>query len=280
MTVQTVLREGQSILFYAEVETPVLDATVLLAEALEVSKERLLASFPDTVDEGGYRRYRRLLDLRCSGRPVSYIRKKKEFYSLEFYVDERVLVPRPDTETLVDEALDLIRENPGTVRCHDLCTGSGCLAITLKACRPDSEISASDISPEAEEVFRINCENILGFQIPFYVSDLLVDVPDRFDLIAANPPYLTDREVENLKKIGWPEPALALKGGPEGLSIARRLIRQAPEKLSDRGALILEASPGQIKSLTALLEEAGFREIAVRKDLAGRERVIRARIHK
>ncbi|MBA7616489.1 Release factor glutamine methyltransferase [subsurface metagenome] len=276
MTVQTTLREGQSILFYAEVETPVLDAVVLLAEALGVTKERLLASLPEEVGGEDYGHYRHLIDLRCSGRPVSYIRKKKEFYSLDFYVDERVLVPRPDTETLVEEALLILQGDSGAKKVHDVCTGSGCIAIALKSILTGLEISASDISPEAGAVFRLNSESHLGCHLPFWLSDLLQDVPGKFDLIIANPPYLKDQEVENMKKIGWPEPDLALKGGPEGTTLIRRLIRQLPEKLESGAYFLLEADRDQMEILTALLEAAGLGQISVIKDLAGRERVIKA----
>lgn len=263
-------------LFYAEVETPALDATVLLAEALSVSKERLLACLPDAVDAGSYERYRRFLRLRCTGLPVSYIRRRKEFYGLEFAVDERVLVPRPDTETLIEEALQCLEEAPDIRRVHDGCTGTGCIAITLAHLRPELEVSASDISPQAQEVFRQNCLRILERQLPFFLSDLLAAVPGRFDLITANPPYLSAEEVRKMKKIGWPEPEVALDGGEDGTALSARLIRQAPAKLSPGGVLLLEAAPQQMEALGALLEEAGFRGVSVRQDLAGRQRVLRA----
>ncbi len=279
MTVQYVLKEGQSILFYAEVETPMLDAMILLSEAREESKEKLLSSLPEAVSEKDYLRYRRLLDLRCSGQPVSYIRRRKEFYSLDFYVDERVLVPRPDTEILVEEALNTLHEMPLIRRLHDACTGSGCIAITLKHELPELEITASDKFPEVEEIFYLNSTKNLSFPLTFYLSDLLEDVPGNYDLITANPPYLKDTDVENMKKIGWPEPELALKGGLDGTTVAKRLIEQSVQKLYSGGFLLLEAAPDQMKDLMGAAESAGFREISIIKDLAGRERVFKARMH-
>jgi release factor glutamine methyltransferase len=180
ITVQAALQRGQSTLFYAEVETPLLDATVLLGEALGLSKEQLLACPEAPVQEEGWQRFQEFLDRRCRGIPVSYILRRKEFFSLEFYVDERVLVPRPDTEALVEEALALLDARAAggqALRVHDACTGSGCVAIALQHSRPGLEVSASDLSPGAEEVFRLNCRRLLGRELPFHRSDLLRQVP-------------------------------------------------------------------------------------------------------
>jgi release factor glutamine methyltransferase len=277
ITVQSALRRGQAALFYAEVETPLLDATVLLSEAMGVSKEQLLARPEASVEEESWLRYQGFLDRRCSGTPVSYIRRGKEFFSLEFYVDERVLVPRPDTEVLVEEALRLAEGNPGLKRVHDACTGSGCVAIALQHARPDLEVSASDISAGAEEVFRLNCRRILGRELPFTRSDLLSGVAGSFDLITANPPYLKDQEVDNMKKIGWPEPEEALRGGPDGTRQVARLLRQAPARLAPGGYLALEADPDEMGFLRQRLSLAAFQDIREAKDLAGRPRVIVAR---
>ena len=278
MTVGGALNQGKERLFYAEVDTPMLDATLLLSEALGTSKERLLASLPDPLDPDCWRHYCGLLDLRCSGQPVSYIRRKKEFFSLEYYVDSRVLVPRPDTEVLVEEALRLLEAGPLIQKVHDSCTGSGCVAITLKCSFPTVKVSGSDISREALQVAKENARRLLPDSwIRLYRSDLLARVPGRYDLITANPPYLTDGEVENMKKIGWPEPALALKGGIDGTDFLRRLIRQVPRKLRAGGYLLLEAAPAQMTLLQRELSGHGYREVTIIPDLAGRDRVIRAR---
>ncbi|MBN1838223.1 MAG: peptide chain release factor N(5)-glutamine methyltransferase [Spirochaetales bacterium] len=279
MTVGNALQEGQSRLFYAEVDTPLLDATVLLCEALQTTKERLLASLPEPLSAERYRRYRELVDQRSAGIPVSYLRGKKEFYSLEFAVDRRVLVPRPDTEILVEEALRILDAHPGLRRVHDACTGSGCVAIALKHERPYLEVSASDLEPEVQGVFEENLRRLLGGPpVPFALSDLLGSVAGPFDLITANPPYLSDREVDDLLKIGWPEPSQALRGGLDGTDLLARLIAQAPGRLARPGWLLLEAAPWQMERLSALLSGAGFQEVAVAADLGGRARVARARL--
>jgi release factor glutamine methyltransferase len=277
ITVQAALHRGQNKLFYAEVETPLLDATVLLGEALGLSKEQLLSRPEAAVEEEGFRRFEEFLDRRCRGIPVSYIRRRKEFFSLEFYVDERVMVPRPDTEALVEEALRLLDRRPEARLVHDACTGSGCVAIALQHSRPELLVSASDASAGAEEVFRLNCRRLLGRELPFHRSDLLKQVAGPYDLITANPPYLQDREVEDMQKVGWPEPREALAGGPDGTAFLADLIRQAPGRLAPRGLLLLEADPSQAAFVRQRLELGGFLEVQIVPDLAGRPRVIRGR---
>ncbi len=277
ITVHAALKRGQSKLYYAEVETPLLDATVLLGEALGLTKEQLLSRPEAPIEEEGYRRFEEYLDRRCRGIPVSYIRRRKEFFSLEFYVDERVLVPRPDTEALVEEALRLLDRRPEARLVHDACTGSGCVAIALQHSRPGLLVSASDLRAGAEEVFRLNCRRLLGRELPFHRSDLLRQVAGPYDLITANPPYLTDREVRDMQKVGWPEPREALAGGPDGTSLLAALIRQAPARLGPRGWLLLEADPSQAAFVGQRLQLAGFLEVEVVPDLGGRPRVIRGR---
>ena len=278
MTARSLLTQGYDTLFYAEVQTPFLDAVVLLAHAMEATKEKLLASLPDELPPEVESRFRSFLDLRCTGVPVSYIRRVKEFYGLDFYVDERVLVPRPDTEVLVEKVLQCIHADPRLRRVHDVCTGSGCIGIAVKRTEPDLEVSASDISAAALEVAAVNAERLLGGTLPAFHSDLLESVPGSFDLIASNPPYLRDDEVADLRKLGWREPELALAGGRDGTALAERLIRAAPARLTTGGWLVLEAAPLQITKLFALMDQAGFHTIDVEKDLAGSSRVIAGRL--
>jgi len=290
MTVRSLLTQGYDTLFYAEVQTPFLDAVVLLAHAMDTTKEKLLASLPDEVPHDVESRFKGSLDLRCTGVPVSYIRRVKEFFGLDFYVDERVLVPRPDTEVLVEKVLQCLHADPRLRRVHDACTGSGCIGIAVKRTAPDLEVSASDISAAALEVAAVNAGRLLGGAesaaggrpsvgiLPVFRSDLLESVPGSFDLIASNPPYLRDDEVADLRKLAWREPELALAGGRDGTALAERLIRAAPARLNAGGWLVLEAAPQQITKLFALMDQAGFHTIDVEKDLAGSSRVIAGRL--
>lgn len=278
MTVRDLLREGNDKLFYAEVDTPYLDAVLLLSHAMGIRKERLLASLPEEAGDDDAGRFRHSLDRRCRGEPVSYILRRKEFFGLEFFVDGRVLVPRPDTEVLVEKALDLARRDPRIRDVHDACTGSGCVCIALQHGAPSLNLSASDVSPFVEEVFRGNALRLLGREIPFRLSDLLEGVEGPFHLITANPPYLSDKEVDDMGKIGWPEPEISLRGGADGTVLPGKLIRRAAQRLAPGGWLALEAAPGQFLKLRALMDAAGFRDVEVTADLGGRERVISGRL--
>jgi release factor glutamine methyltransferase len=274
MTIRSAMQEGYSMLLYAEVETPLLDAVVLLAKTMNVTKEKLYASFCEDVEESLHATYLELLHMRCGGLPVSYILKRKEFYGLEFFVDERVLVPRPDTEIAVETAARLAADHPAIRSIHDLCTGSGCIAITLKTLLPGCDISASDISAAALEVFDMNCARLLPQRIPSFRSDLLSGVAGTFDLIVSNPPYVEDGEVEAMVRTGWPEPVLALKGGEDGLAVTERVVAEASARLNPGGFLVLESSPPLMDRITSLMTAAGFTAIRRAKDLGGRDRVI------
>jgi len=278
VTVRDALGEAYGVLSAGGVETPVLDATLLLSEALGVRKERLLADLPEPLPEPGLAVFRRFLDMRLRGIPVSYIRRRKEFWGLEFTVDERVLVPRPETETLVESVLALAREGPGPRSLHDACTGSGCIAIACAHAIPALSVSVSDLSPGALELCRANALRLLGRELDAVVSDLLASVSGRFDLLTANPPYLTDAEVARMRASGWPEPELALAGGPDGMALARRLLRQARDRLSAGGSLFLECAHPQAAELCAELRGAGYEGVRSIPDLSGGPRVVTGRM--
>jgi release factor glutamine methyltransferase len=278
MTIQEALRQGTGSL--RNVATPLLDATVLLSEALGITKERLYASLPEGMEDSEYLVYRRFLSRRRAGTPVSYIRRKKEFCSLDFFVDERVFVPRPATEILVDAALDTVRgllQSSSHVALHDACTGSGCVAIALKKKESRIAVSASDVSEHARAVFDLNCLTILGIGLSFRISNLLEEISGPFDLVTANPPYLTDERVDEMLRLGWPEPEIALRGGSRGLELLFRIIDQASARLNPRGVLLLEADPQQMLPLMARFAEMGYSSIRLLKDLSGCDRIISGR---
>lgn len=294
MTVREAVLDGTAQLTDAGIETPYLDATVLLAFCMGMTKEHLFAEFLSEVPRTALESYRDALSKRTEGVPVSYIRRQKEFYGRVFYVDERVLVPRPDTETLVEVALEIADRLSGPAvpydrdgaaaeaaawgavvpRVLDCCTGSGCVAVTLTAERPQIEVAGSDISEDVRNVFLLNARRILGRELPFYTSDLLQSVPGVWDLIVANPPYLSSNEVAQMRLHGWPEPESALDGGADGLEFVRRLAEEALYSLKPYGYLVMEVSDEQNDSVRSLLEETGYGELGNRPDLAGRRRVV------
>lgn len=299
MTARDALREGARILGAARdaegegSETPSLDASLLLADILGMDRARLLASGPDELGPEEEGRYRAALAERASGRPVAYILGRKEFYGRSFLVDERVLVPRPDTELLVEAALaagDALAaggaaagSGPRALRLHEACVGSGCVAVSLCLERPAWEVSASDISRDALDAAARNAAILIpedrpGGPLRLLESDLLSGVPGPFDLIVANPPYVPSLEADRLLSKGWGEPRLALDGGEDGLDPYRRLAPEAAARLSPGGFLLLEAGEEQAEELRSLLEAAGFEAVRTLQDLAGRPRVTEGRM--
>lgn len=262
-------------------DTPFLDVCLILAHCLGISRERLLSRFPESIGEIPPS-FEVAWGRRVSGESVAYIVGAKEFFGREFLVDRRALVPRPDTEILVAAALEVgdalaSDRSGGNLRVHDVCTGSGAVAISIAAERPAWSVSASDISPEALELARLNAGRLLDKALPMALADLLEGLEGPFDIITANPPYVPSDETAALLAQGWQEPALALDGGPDGLAIIPRLIRQAGDLLGPKGVLLIEADALQSKSVRAMFLEEGFCDCRVWKDLAGLERITGAR---
>ena len=285
MTIRDALNEGAGLL--AREETPFLDASVLLAHTLELSREKLLASYPDTITASCLETFRGLIRRRQSGVPVAYLTGEKEFFGRSFFVDRRVLIPRPDTEILVEAVLDLLSGNHGLpadretsepLRLLDVCTGTGCIPLTLALESEIPEIHAADISPDAEQVFLINRERLGNPPVTFHRSDLLLDIPGRWHIITSNPPYLTTGEGQEMEGRNWAEPSLALLGGEDGLDLVRRLVLESKDTLERNGYLILEAASVQMPAIADFMEKTGFREIKVFPDLAGRDRVIQGKL--
>ncbi|MDE0446060.1 MAG: peptide chain release factor N(5)-glutamine methyltransferase, partial [Spirochaetaceae bacterium] len=227
-TVRGAVLAGRDRLRAAGADSPYLDAVVLLAHALGVSKERLFAAYPDPLPAAARDRFRRLVARRGAGEPVAYLRGCKEFYGRPFLVDRSVLIPRPETELLVEAALragdGLAAARGGAVAVHDVGTGSGAIAVTVSLERPGWRVGASDLSPAAVAVAERNRDRLGAAGVRMEVCDLLPAAPARWDLVAANLPYLASGEVAALRRRRWPEPELALDGAADGLAPSRRLI--------------------------------------------------------
>jgi len=311
MTAGEALREGARTLAGSAggSDTPLLDASLILAGILGISKEALYAAGPEPIDEVSLRRFRDDLARRASGLPIAYILGRKEFYGREFRVDERVLIPRPDTELLVEAALaegDRIAARVASeasafavaasesrawaratsetgasargILVHEACVGSGAVAVSLACERPGWSVSASDLSPGALEIAAMNAGSLVdgrrpGGRIALAPSDLLSSVEGPFHVIVANPPYVPSLEVDALLARGWGEPRMALDGGLDGLELCRSLASQAAARLLPGGALLVEADPGQAAALREIFLHSGFDSVETFDDLAGLERV-------
>ncbi len=259
------------------IPTPRLDAEVLLAHVTGRERIGLYTHFdqPLTTDELGT--YRALIKRRLTGEPVAYLVGKKEFHSLELAVDARVLIPRPDTETLVEVSLSLLPFSDPAPRVVDVGVGSGAVAIAIAVARPDALVEAVDRSPDAADVARANAARHAP-HVRVYVGDLLAPIDGPLQLVVSNPPYIPTGALAALQLEVRREPRVALDGGPDGLDVVRRLVLEAKAKLAPGGALALEIGHDQADRTAQLLEAAGFVDLARARDLGGIERVVSGRL--
>lgn len=248
-------------------DTPRLDAEVLLAAAMGVDRAALIAGPERGLEPAEARAFADAARRRTQREPVAYILGRKGFRRLELEVDPRVLVPRPETEHLVEAALAL----PHGARVLDVGTGSGAIALALADERPDLDVAGTDTSAGAVAVATANAAR-LGLPVPFVLGDLLAGVPGPVDAVVSNPPYVRDRDPLP-PEITRYEPASALYAGPDGLDVVRRLIPAAAEARF----LALEVGAGQAAAVEALLHAAGFAAVDRVRDYAGVERVVTGR---
>jgi release factor glutamine methyltransferase len=266
----------------AGVDAPRLDAELLLAFAAGVTREGLYTG-SIVVDEDLRKRCKALIDLRVSRVPLAYIIGRREFYSLEFEVSPEVLIPRPETETLVTAALEALTARP-TANVIDLGTGSGAIALAIAVNAPHARVTATDISVQALEIAKQNARRLgVDGRVDFRRADCwdILDAGgalERYDLIVANPPYIREDEINALApEVRDFEPRIALAGGTDGLDFYRRIAARAREHLAAEGVAIVEVGAGQASDVAAIFRAAGFSDIAIVDDLAGIPRVVKAR---
>jgi release factor glutamine methyltransferase len=250
--------------------TPRLDAEVLLADVLGVPRERLVTDSSLRVRGAAVRAYQSAVRRRAVERePVAYITGRRAFRHIELAVDRRALVPRPETELLVEAGLELAPD----ASVLDVCTGSGAVALALKQERGDLDVWGSDVSEPALALARENASR-LGLEVGWLRADLLEGLPDRFDAVLANPPYVADAERSTLApEIVRHEPAEALFAGPDGLAVIAPLARQLGARARVTTAAI-EVGEGQAEAVARTLRDAGFASTSFRVDLGGIKRVV------
>jgi release factor glutamine methyltransferase len=258
----------------AGIESGMTDARALIGAALRLSRAQLLAQSDRLLEPREIATIDALAARRLKREPVSRILGRKEFWSLMLDVTPDVLVPRPDTETLIEVAQDRLGD-AAAVRIADVGTGSGAIAVTLAKLHPDATVFAVDVSEDALAVARANAVRHTA-AVTFLFGDL--DAPlaahGPFTLVAANLPYIPTGDLAGLAPEVKVEPALALDGGPDGLAIVRRLVTAAPGLLASGGALVMEIGDGQAAATAALLRAAGLTDVQTKRDLGGVERVV------
>jgi release factor glutamine methyltransferase len=277
-TSRAMLEEGRLMLAAAGIDTARLDAEVLLAHASGASRAALITGAVK-ASAGATEKFRAMIERRASREPLAYIVGRKEFFSLDFEVTPAVLIPRPETETLVEAALKFLAPRH-PARILDIGSGSGAIAIAIAVNAPAARIIATDISKEALEVAHRNAiRNRCADRIEFVAADLFPDGHSHFDLIVSNPPYIGEADLDNLEpEIGLHEPRHALAAGNDGLDFYSRIAADCRSRLNPDGAMMVEIGAGQACAVEALFRRAGFSNIDAVDDLARIERVIRARV--
>ena len=290
MTIREVLTNIRERLQNAGIEDFEYESWAFLDWKLHINRAEFYMNPDGKVKEELLEELERVLKQREQRVPLQYLMGECEFMGYDFYVDERVLIPRQDTECLVELAVESIREkkvklgqeyseadhgeNVSKVKVLDLCTGSGCIGISVAKLCPDTEVTLADISEGALSVAKKNADN-LGADVTLIRGNLFENIEGRFDYILSNPPYIPSEVIEGLMpEVKEHEPRLALDGEVDGLSFYRKIINEAPDYLNPEGRIYFEIGAEQGKDLIRLMDERGFSEVKVHKDLAGLDRIV------
>lgn len=288
MTYRELLSEGENILKNSNIQDYKTDAFYLLEYVFKMNRSSFFLKGNESIEDnqtGKIKEYFDKIDIRKNHTPLQHITNCQEFMGLSFYVDENVLIPRQDTEILVEKAIKIcngivIGNTDGNkVRVLDMCTGSGCIAVSLAKLCKNTMVTAVDLSDKALEVAVINAKNNEA-DINFKESDLFTSLSETlFDIIVSNPPYIKTGDIENLmEEVKFNEPFMALDGSEDGLKFYRRITEESVKYLSAGGYLVYEIGYDQAVEVRAIMESNGFDDIEIIKDLAGLDRVVCGRL--
>lgn len=270
ITFKELLNRGKEELIEVGVDNAELDAWYLFEFIFCVSKMDYLLNDNTIVQDIDNDRYMKVINIRAAGTPLQYITGEQEFMGLKFFVNQNVLIPRQDTETLVEEVMKVAHKKSVL----DMCTGSGCIIISLAKLCDLEDATGIDLSMQALDVAKKN-RNEHKVEVEFLQSDLFEQCNKRYDIIVSNPPYIPTEDINNLmREVKNNEPILALDGMEDGIYFYRKIIKQAKNYLNDRGQVFFEIGYDQGNVVKELLEDAGFDHIKIVKDLVGLDRVV------
>lgn len=274
MRINELLEIGIEKLKTSQIKEPISIARRIMCFVLKKDKIYLVTNGNEEVEQSTKTEFLEAISKIQKHIPIQYIIKKQEFMKMDFYVDENVLIPQPDTEIVVEEAIDIINRNKLS-KVLDMCTGSGILAISIAKYTDASKITAVDISEKALEVAEKNAiSNDVNTKIKFIKSDMFKNISEKFDLIISNPPYIRTDVIKTLSEEVKNEPILALDGGIKGLDFYNIIAENAKKYLNENGYLVLEIGYDQKTEVVNLLEAQEYSEIRVIKDMGGNDRVI------
>ena len=263
----------------AGIENEVAESGFLMEFACGVNRSFYLLHQMDEMPQEQMNAYEAITEKRCEHIPLQHLTGEQEFMGIPFHVNEHVLIPRQDTEVLVEETLEIMNDSPKSeaLRVLDMCTGSGCIAISLKKFHPEISVTASDVSEKALEVARENAAWNHA-EVHFVESDLFTALSERYDMIVSNPPYIPSDVIPTLMpEVKDHEPMGALDGKEDGLFFYGRIVRESLDYLVSGGWILFEIGHDQGEAVSSLLKENGFIDIEVIKDLAGLDRVVKGR---
>ena len=256
-----------------------VDAWLLAEEVLGITRAQYFINPQRLVNKEDADKFFKFIDMRCNKIPLQHITGKQEFMGLSFNVNENVLIPRQDTELLVESVLNYLKQKVKgkKVKVLDMCTGSGCIAISIKKLAENVDVTAVDLSQKALKV-AIDNANQLDAKVTFIESDLFENVSGKYDIIVSNPPYISKSDIETLmEEVKNHEPMMALDGDEDGLKFYKKISEKLNEYLSDDGMVFYEIGYDQGKTVPDILKQYNFKDINVYKDLSGNDRVVIAR---
>ena len=262
MTLQNIIKNGSLFLKNKKIKTHLLDSEIILANIMGISREYLLTNEKEKISKSLYGKFRQAIIKRSQNEPVAYINKKKEFWSINFFVNKSTLIPRPETELLINETLKFVEDKK--INVLDIGTGSGCILLSFLTELKKAKGVGIDVSSEAIEIAKKNSRMLnLSKRSNFYVFN--VDKLDQgnYDLVISNPPYVCTKDIKNLdEQIVKYEPLVALNGGIDGLDVIRKIVRKSREILKRNGILAIEVGNGQYSSVSEILELNNFQELS------------------
>lgn len=269
------LTDGAKMLTQAGIDEAELDAGYILEYITGLNSAQYFIHSEDIIEKNKAEEFFRLIERRSKRIPLSYVIGTRDFFGLTFKVDENVLIPEQETELLVEE---VIKHSEGK-SVLDMCTGSGCIAISIALFGKPSKVAASDISEKALEVARENAKSLKAGEISFIQGDMFENVTDKFDIIVSNPPYIETGEIDEL----MPEvrdyiPRLALDGDIDGLKFYRIISKEAVKKLNKNGRIFYEIGYNQSRAVASILLENGFTDVKIMKDYSGLDRIVMAKL--
>ncbi|CCQ93430.1 Release factor glutamine methyltransferase [[Clostridium] ultunense Esp] len=280
MDINQLLQRGVDLIKDRPYTNPVLEATLLLSKLLNVDKTYIYTHGKDKVSRPIMDKFLELMEKRAEGYPIQYIINEKEFMGLDFYVDEGVLIPRSDTEILVEYVLEYIdnKYKGKPINILDLGIGSGAIALSIAYYKKNANVYGVDLHDIPLKIARINKERFKLNNVNLFKGDLFQGVEglgEKFHIITSNPPYIPKREIETLQEeVKDYEPKEALDGGEDGLDFYRRIIPESKEYLIKDGLLIFEIGYDQSKQITNMMVDEGFENVGILKDLQGLDRVV------